>query len=777
MKKSIILALILTGFLVFSGPSIHKASAVTIEDLQAQIQILIKIITQLQQQLLLLIQNQTKTQSCNSLSGKYSMTYQEAINIFKNSECKNLGDPNKLSVDCNQCDPKKEYGEFHYAIYGEDTSLLDRAFYTIGQCIVNVQNKRAYINKGPALCTGRTDVGYSMTIVCAMQNTPQEGWYYVEGPDSDPVRPEIKLLKLTKCSNCQISCSYSHDKANYIDSCTGSIITSYGGEYRCDAPLGVPPKDPNYIKNLIETKIKPIGTCGWCGNSCIRKTSGMYCPDIAPPVGVVCQEVNGVCTTVPTGTKYSCQTVVGTIPTNNYSTCIPDFNGTFNSLEECQKVCGQTTCTDSDGGNNIYTKGTVTYNGATYTDECAYCTGACPPPPQPCPPSTCGAVKEYYCQNGVMQNTTTVCPSGFTCQDGACKIIPTTPTFLPDLAITNITSDRGDVYVGQSQIISATEKNIGNASAGSHQSVILGDGATSPVTGDVAQCNTLLNGYGFVFSGSYTCTSPGYHILTVKADWFNQVQESNENNNSSNIVVNCLAITSSSTDQNLPDLTISDLTCSPTSLTIGQSSSCTITVANNGSGNASLHTLEAFSINKGLTASLYSINGTLTAGEISRVSFSWTCTQPTTAIRAIVDPTNIIQESNENNNWKEIAVNCTAPSSNLTISCDSGAANDTAKVGDYVAFFALPYGGSGTYSYSWTGDVTGSTPTVGTRFTTTGTKTAYIKVIDSTGATATASCSVSIINQTSFLETLQNQLSQLSDLVKQLSASLIGIIR
>jgi hypothetical protein len=176
---------------------------------------------------------------------------------------------------------------------------------------------------------------------------------------------------------------------------------------------------------------KRIGQCGWCGADCVRITTGMNCPQIAPPLGVECKEVNGVCTKVPlvppttppttiVPTKYSCMTAVGTIISNWYSTCIPDPNGTFNSLEECQKVCGATSsCTDSDGGRNYYVKGTVTYNGQTYTDSCAYCTGACLPG-IPCTVN-CYAVVEYYCENGVMKQETHLCGSGYTCQDGACK--------------------------------------------------------------------------------------------------------------------------------------------------------------------------------------------------------------------------------------------------------------------------------------------------------------------------------------------------------------------
>jgi len=115
--------------------------------------------------------------------------------------------------------------------------------------------------------------------------------------------------------------------------------------------------------------------------------------------------------------KYSCMTAIGTLVTNWYSTCIPDSNGTFNSLEECQKICGTTSgCTDSDGGWNLYQKGTI------YINNQAVCTDSC---------ETSQKLIECSCGNpsgggpdlGYSKSQIN-CPSGYTCQDGACK--PTT---------------------------------------------------------------------------------------------------------------------------------------------------------------------------------------------------------------------------------------------------------------------------------------------------------------------------------------------------------------
>ena len=124
---------------------------------------------------------------------------------------------------------------------------------------------------------------------------------------------------------------------------------------------------------------KRIGQCGWCGADCVRITSGMNCPPVTPPLGVECKEVNGVCTKVPK-------------------------------------------CTDSDGGKNYNVKGTVTYNGKTYTDQCI---------------GSPTVLREYYCENNEVKYIDYSCPR---CQDGACKlptpdtIPPTSSTTLPPRA-------------------------------------------------------------------------------------------------------------------------------------------------------------------------------------------------------------------------------------------------------------------------------------------------------------------------------------------------------
>ncbi|MEK6882108.1 MAG: hypothetical protein AABY22_21000, partial [Nanoarchaeota archaeon] len=72
---------------------------------------------------------------------------------------------------------------------------------------------------------------------------------------------------------------------------------------------------------------------------------------------------------------------------------------------EIKGCSGTTTCTDSDGGKDVYVKGNmIDQNGANKTDFC----------------SDSSKVGEYYCNNNLGSFTTLDCPSTGYCSDGAC---------------------------------------------------------------------------------------------------------------------------------------------------------------------------------------------------------------------------------------------------------------------------------------------------------------------------------------------------------------------
>jgi len=76
-------------------------------------------------------------------------------------------------------------------------------------------------------------------------------------------------------------------------------------------------------------------------------------------------------------------------------------------------------CVDSDNGKNYSIKGTVTTNYENNIDECTYCTGLCLEEDLDCSAS-CGAVLEFYCEEGIIKSEAHVCEEGKTCEEGVC---------------------------------------------------------------------------------------------------------------------------------------------------------------------------------------------------------------------------------------------------------------------------------------------------------------------------------------------------------------------
>ena len=71
-----------------------------------------------------------------------------------------------------------------------------------------------------------------------------------------------------------------------------------------------------------------------------------------------------------------------------------------------------TNCFDSDNGNNIYIAGYVDYNGTTKYDYC----------------SSSSWIFEYYCINNRGSGQSSLCPTGYFCSQGACRVGTTTTT-------------------------------------------------------------------------------------------------------------------------------------------------------------------------------------------------------------------------------------------------------------------------------------------------------------------------------------------------------------
>ncbi len=108
---------------------------------------------------------------------------------------------------------------------------------------------------------------------------------------------------------------------------------------------------------------------------------------------------------------------VSTAPTDSEYAGASLFTPTTSSL---LSASNGTNCTDTDGGIKPYTKGTVRYNGKTYTDFC-WEKGK--------NVTMSNVTAEFYCWNNVANRTLIYCPDG--CSDGKCLITVTNAT-LPD---------------------------------------------------------------------------------------------------------------------------------------------------------------------------------------------------------------------------------------------------------------------------------------------------------------------------------------------------------
>jgi len=171
----------------------------------------------------------------------------------------------------------------------------------------------------------------------------------------------------------------------WVDSCLNNISVT---EYFCSG-------------NNMGNETIPCGTNMECvEGECITK-----CVDSDAVVGLDPTTVRGTtssgttsktdaCVDDKTIREYFCQK--GNV-TEIITPCPP--------LYHCSNgQCNAENCTDSDGGRNVGAFGIAVYGMGFGADSCV----------------NSSSVKEYFCENGVMENLIDPCPSGYACNDGAC---------------------------------------------------------------------------------------------------------------------------------------------------------------------------------------------------------------------------------------------------------------------------------------------------------------------------------------------------------------------
>ena len=210
---------------------------------------------------------------------------------------------------------------------------------------------------------------------------------------------------------------------------------------------------------------------------------------------------------------------------------------------------------------------------------------------------------------------------------------------LSDLIVQNITWAPTSPSAGETVTFTVSIKNQGVGAATSCYVYYFIDG--------------LQKGYGSVssiLSGSTATTTftltaqPGSHTIKAVADYNNAVPESNETNNEKEVTLSGVL---------LSDLIVQDITWVPSSPSAGEAVTFTVTLKNQGTGNAVSSTIRYYIDGLYLT---YDSVSSIPAGSTATETFTWSAQPGSHAIKAVADYNNAVPESNETNNEKEVAL-------------------------------------------------------------------------------------------------------------------------
>jgi parallel beta-helix repeat protein len=160
----------------------------------------------------------------------------------------------------------------------------------------------------------------------------------------------------------------------------------------------------------------------------------------------------------------------------------------------------------------------------------------------------------------------------------------------------------------------------------------------------------------------YVPGTPGMHQLTVKLDPTNTFKESNESNNQQVFNVKILDNGGGGGGNKLPDLRPLGVSTDTTGLTTGNPVKINIQIENVGDADASNVQVQLSVDDKNIGLKTIA---TITAGESATTSFSWDGTTGKHTIRVVVDPGDLVQESNETNNIAEQQVDLSGTTSGL----------------------------------------------------------------------------------------------------------------
>jgi len=255
-------------------------------------------------------------------------------------------------------------------------------------------------------------------------------------------------------------------------------------------------------------------------------------------------------------TDVGCADAFGTDETN----CGDNICEGGETQATCSADCGfADSCSDTDGGFNPFSQGITSglNNNVPYsnTDACAntddvvenYCIGT-----QPASQLTsCGTDESNtFCQSGnVWTNSTDFfCSAGactfsggtteteicsFGCTAGACDPAPQFPDLIASIVGSTVyeavNSTPNLTVISVDLDVEIT--NIGDATSGSNFAFV-----GNPAYSSIGVPSLVPSGV-YVFTSTYQCTAD--HIITVTADFFGHVAESDETNNADSTAIIC----------------------------------------------------------------------------------------------------------------------------------------------------------------------------------------------------------------------------------------------
>jgi len=217
---------------------------------------------------------------------------------------------------------------------------------------------------------------------------------------------------------------------------------------------------------------------------------------------------------------------------------------------------------------------------------------------------------------------------------------PSPPPGQPDLTVSGLTYSPSNPRVGDFVTVSGIVRNIGNADAGAFVTEIRDSGGTDRrnITG--------LNAGGSTSFSFTRRVNQATETFTVVVDATNQVNESNETNNSAELRVTATQPTLK------PDLAIVSTDWSPRTLTVGQNVTLSIVVRNQGQANAGPFIVE---VRDSAGTARQTLSG-LSVGSTATVSFTRRVNNTTEFFTVTVDATSQVDELDETNNSVQIRV-------------------------------------------------------------------------------------------------------------------------